>query len=280
MYCAAYSAHQIVKNTQALVNQNLKDNQALLENGKGLPARVLRAESEVENIKALLIEADNKKGKAAQYLNFLVNRPLDQEVPFEEAVLDLARINYLLGEENQEGNSELLAVKTAVSIQETVLKSQKSYWIPKLSTYADFGSQGFDWTFDSQSRYTMWGLQLSVPVFQGGRNQNQIQRGNLGLQSIQRQKELLGKKLALELQLQKNEVKSILATLQSSEKKIVSAGAYLRLVDRGFKEGSLSLIEYLDAQNQWTQASLQKNIATYNLQMALAQLERLLTTSN
>lgn len=280
MYCAAYSAHQIVKNTQALVNQNLKDNQALLENGKGLPARVLRAESEVENIKALLIEADNKKGKAAQYLNFLVNRPLDQEVPFEEAVLDLARINYLLGEENQEGNSELLAIKTAVSIQETVLKSQKSYWIPKLSTYADFGSQGFEWAFDSQSRYTMWGLQLSVPVFQGGRNQNQIQKGNLGLQSIQRQKELLGNKLALELQLQKNEVKSILATLQSSEKKIVSAGAYLRLVDRGFKEGSLSLIEYLDAQNQWTQASLQKNIATYNLQMALAQLERLLTTSN
>jgi outer membrane protein TolC len=210
----------------------------------------------------------------------LVNRPLDQEVLFEEAVLDLARVNYLLGEENQEGNSDLLAIQTAESIQETVLKSQKSYWIPKMSTYADFGSQGFDWTFDSQSRYTMWGLQLSVPVFQGGRNQTQIQRGNLGLQSIQRQKELLDKKLALELQNQKNEVKSILATLQSSEKKIISAGAYLRLVDRGFKEGSLSLIEYIDAQNQWTQASLQKNIATYNLQMALAQLERLLTTSN
>ena len=84
----------------------------------------------------------------------------------------------------------------------------------------------------------------------------------------------------VEIQNQKNEVKSILATLQSSEKKIISAGAYLRLVDRGFKEGSLSLIEYIDAQNQWTQASLQKNIATYNLQMALAQLERLLTTSN
>ena len=280
MYCAAYSAHQIVQNTQVLVNQNLKDNQSLLENGKGLPARVLRAESEVENAKVLLIEADNKKYKAAQYLNFLVNRPLDQEVLFEASVLDLARVAYLLGEENQEGNSELLAIQTAESIQETVLKSQKSYWIPKLSTYADFGSQGFDWTFDSQSRYTMWGLQFSVPVFQGGRNQNQIQRGNLGLQSIQRQKELLGKKLALELQLQKNEVKSILATLQSSEKKIVSAEAYLRLVDRGFKEGSLSLIEYIDAQNQWTQASLQKNIATYNLQMALAQLERLLTTSN
>ena len=67
MYCAAYTAYQIVQNTQVLVNQNLKDNQSLLENGKGLPARVLRAESEVENAKVLLIEADNKKYKAAQY---------------------------------------------------------------------------------------------------------------------------------------------------------------------------------------------------------------------
>ena len=139
MYCAAYTAYQIVQNTQVLVNQNLKDNQSLLENGKGLPARVLRAESEVENAKVLLIEADNKKYKAAQYLNFLVNRPLDQEVLFEAAVLDLARVNYLLGEENQEGNSELLSIQTAESIQQTVLKSQKSYWIPKMSTYADLG---------------------------------------------------------------------------------------------------------------------------------------------
>ncbi|MCE2707071.1 MAG: TolC family protein [Algoriphagus sp.] len=219
-----------------------------------------------------------KTKNAAHYLNFLVNRPLQQAVPFEEVLLDLTRLDQLLLEEINPLNPELRAMQSLESIQEKVLKSGKNYWIPKLSTYADLGSQGFDWNFDSQSRYLLWGLNFSMPVFQGGRNQNQMQRNFLGLQSIQRQKELVNQKLNLSLQMQRNEVKTLLAALHSSEKKLTATNAYFKLVDKGFKEGSQSLLEFIDARNQFTQAALQKNISTYKLQMALAQLERQLTT--
>jgi len=192
--------------------------------------------------------------------------------------LDLTRLDQLLLEEINPLNPELRAMQSLESIQEKVLKSGKNYWIPKLSTYADLGSQGFDWNFDSQSRYLLWGLNFSMPVFQGGRNQNQMQRNFLGLQSIQRQKELVNQKLNLSLQMQRNEVKTLLAALHSSEKKLTATNAYFKLVDKGFKEGSQSLLEFIDARNQFTQAALQKNISTYKLQMALAQLERQLTT--
>jgi outer membrane protein TolC len=184
----------------------------------------------------------------------------------------------MLTEDIQEQNPELRAMQSMESIQQTLLKSGKNYWVPKISTYADLGSQGFDWSFDSQSRYLMGGLSLSVPVFQGGRNQNQIQKNIIGLESIQRQKELVNQKLSLSLQIQKNEVKTHLAGLQSAEKKLLAATAYLKLIDRGFKEGSQSLLEFIDARNQYTQAALQKTISEYKLQMALAQLERQLTT--
>ena len=124
----------------------------------------------------MLLEAENKTVNAAQYLNFLVNRPLEQSVPFEAIPLDLSQLDLLLTEDIQEQNPELRAMKSMESIQQTLLKSGKNYWVPKISTYADLGSQGFDWSFDSQSRYLMGGLSLSVPVFQGGRNQNQIQK--------------------------------------------------------------------------------------------------------
>ena len=277
-FCAAHSSIEVLKNTLQLVTQNLKDTRSLVESGKGLPASVLRAESELEQVKSMLLEAENKTVNAAQYLNFLVNRPLEQSVPFEAIPLDLSQLDLLLTEDIQEQNPELRAMKSMESIQQTLLKSGKNYWVPKISTYADLGSQGFDWSFDSQSRYLMGGLSLSVPVFQGGRNQNQIQRNVLGLQAVQRQKELVNQKLNLGLQVQRNEVKTLLASLQSSEKKLLSATAYLNLVDRGFKEGSQSLLEYIDARNQYTQAALQKNISSYKLQMALAQLERQLTT--
>lgn len=277
-FCAAHSSIEILANSLQLVKQNLKDTRSLVENGKRLPAATLRAESELEQVQSLLTEAELKTNNAVHYLNFLVNRPLKQEVPFEQIPLDLSRLNQLLLENLDSQNPELRAMKSLESIQESVLKSGKNYWIPKLSTYADLGSQGFDWSFDSQSRYLLLGLNFSVPVFQGGRNQNQIQRNVLGLQSIQRQKELVNQKLNLNLQLQQNEVKTLLAALQSAEKKLVSATAYLNLVDRAFKDGSQSLLEYIDARNQFTQAALLKNISSYKLQMALAQLERQLTT--
>ncbi len=277
-FCAAHSSIKILKNTLQLVEQNLKDTRSLVENGKRLPAALLRVESELEQVKSLVIEAELKTSNAAQYLNFLVNRPLDQEVPFEEMHLDMSRLDQLLLEDLHPKNPELRAMQSMETIQETVLKSGKNYWIPKLSTYADLGSQGFDWNFDSQSRYLMWGLNFSMPVFQGGRNQNQIQRNVIGLQAVQRQKELVNQKLTLGLQTQRNEVKTLLAALQSSEKKLVSASAYLKLVDKAFKDGSQSLLEYIDARNQYTQAALQKNISAYKLQMALAQLERQLFT--
>ena len=277
-FCAAHSSISILKNTLQLVDQNLKDTRSLVENGKRLPAAVLRAESELEQVKSLVTEAELKTNNAAQYLNFLVNRPLDQSVAFEEIPLDLSRLDQLLLEDLHPQNPEMRAMQSMETIQETVLKSGKNYWVPKLSTYADIGSQGFDWSFDSQSKYLMWGLNFSMPVFQGGRNQNQIQRNVLGLQAVQRQKELVNQKLNLGLQTQRNEVKTLLAALQSSEKKLVSASAYLKLVDRGFKDGSQSLLEFIDARNQYTQAALQKNISAYKLQMALAQLERQLST--
>ena len=277
-FCAAHSSIEILKNTLQLVTQNLKDTRSLVENGKGLPAAVLRAESELEQVKSMLLEAENKTVNAAQYLNFLVNRPLEQSVPFEAIPLDLSQLDLLLAEDIQEQNPELRAMQSMESIQETLLKSGRNYWVPKISTYADLGSQGFDWSFDSQSKYMIWGLNFSMPVFQGGRNQNQIQKNVIGLQSIQRQKELVNQKLNLSLQIQKNEVKTLLAGLQSAEKKLLAATAYLKLIDSGFKEGSQSLLEFIDARNQFTQAALQKTISEYKLQMALAQLERQLTT--
>jgi outer membrane protein TolC len=277
-FCAAHSSIEILKNTLQLVTQNLKDTRSLVESGKGLPASVLRAESELEQVKSMLLEAENKTVNAAQYLNFLVNRPLEQSVPFEAIPLDLSQLDLMLTEDIQEQNPELRAMQSMESIQQTLLKSGKNYWVPKISTYADLGSQGFDWSFDSQSRYLMGGLSLSVPVFQGGRNQNQIQKNIIGLESIQRQKELVNQKLSLSLHIQKNEVKTHLAGLQSAEKKLLAATAYLKLIDRGFKEGSQSLLEFIDARNQFTQAALQKTISEYKLQMALAQLERQLTT--
>jgi outer membrane protein len=277
-YCTAYTAIDLIKSSKGLVEQNLKDTQSLLENGKGLPSAVLRAESEIENINALLIEAESRKSNAANYVNFLLNRPITSEVIFEKQVAHITHLGGLLEEEDISQRPELLQLATAESIQETIIKSGKDYWVPKINTFADLGSQGFGWQVSKNGAYGLFGLNLSVPIYQGGRNRNQILRSELGLQSVQNQKSLLSNKLSLELQLTKNEIRTNQAALRSAEKKLESSAAYFRLVDRGFKEGANSLIEFIDARNQFTQASLQQTINSYSLLKSLAILERQLLT--
>ena len=278
-FCTAHTAIDIIKSSKGLVEQNLRDNQSLLKNGRGLPASVLRAESEVENINALMIEAENRERNARYYLNFLLNEPLDNQVIFEEQNPDWAMISSLLGEDNLDFRPEIQQINTAQGIQQTLLRSSQKYWLPRLSTFADIGSQAFDFEFNTQSSaYLFFGLNLGIPVFQGGRNKNQIQRSELELENISNQKELLENKLSLDLRLAKNELKTSEAAFKSAEKKLESSAAYLRLVDRGFKEGANSLIEFIDARNQFTQASLQKTINAYALLQAQASLERQLLT--
>lgn len=277
-FCLAYTAKQILEESKLLVEQNLKDNRSLLANGKGLPAQVLRAESEVENINAQLIEAENKMLNAAYYVNFLVNRPLQVPVIFEIQKIEEAEISRLLQEDNYSTRAELVKIATAKSIQETVLKMKRNFAVPRLNTFMDLGMQGFDFDYSQQSRYALFGLNLSVPVFQGGRNKNEITRSKNEIEAISYKMELLDHQIDMSIRTAKNNIRAAQAAKSSAESNFKSASAYLRLIDKGYKEGTNSLIEFIDARNQFTLSELKVTIANYGLLGTIAQLERELET--
>ena len=54
------------------------------------------------------------------------------------------------------------------------------------------------------------------------------------------------------------------AACKATEKQLVAARAYFNLIDKGFKEGANSLLEFMDARNQLTTSALQRNIDQYN----------------
>ena len=73
-YLMADRAISIYENAMVVVRQNLKVNQSMLQNGKGLPAYVSRAESEVTSVETQLQNAKNEKEKARAYFNVLLNK--------------------------------------------------------------------------------------------------------------------------------------------------------------------------------------------------------------
>jgi outer membrane protein TolC len=169
---------------------------------------------------------------------------------------------------------ELKRINTGIELYNTRLKLNQSYYIPKVNTFLDLGSQESDFKFNQGSRYYYIGAQLTIPVFAGGRNRNNIKQAQLDLVSLRLQKDLLTHRLEMAAAMAQNNVASAWAACKATEKQLAAARAYFNLIDKGFREGANSLLEFMDARNQLTTSALQLNINQYNVLLQLAEYER------
>jgi hypothetical protein len=72
---------------------------------------------------------------------------------------------------------------------------------------------------------------------------------------------------------QKN-VQSSLISFQASTKSYEAASAYLRLIEKGYKEGVSTYLETVDARNQWMNATINYQLKQFNVLIAAAAYER------
>ena len=273
-YCASLDAVRIYRDAYVLVEQNLKVNQSLLKNGKGLPANVLRAESEQEAVNAKIIDAENGRVNARHYMNFLINRPLTDSVIFEKQELPDSLLGKIISRPETTQRSELKHASVAIELSGTAIRKSKNFYVPRLNTFLDLGSQAPDFKYNSNSRYYFLGVQLDIPIFSGNRNVNNIRLAEFDKSSLELQKDLLGKRLQWMAESSQNNVLSSVAAVRVTEKQLASASAYFKLIEKGYNEGTNSLIEYLDARDQLTSSSLKLSINQYNLLSQIADYER------
>jgi len=273
-YCSSMDAIAVYNTAQDLVNQNLRVNQSLYRNGKSLKANVVRAESESENINFKIIEAKNASLSAKYYFNFLLNRPVTDSVIYEEQSLPETLLSSISTPPVTKGRSELFQIDAGLRIDSTVLRMNRNYFVPKLSTSLDLGSQASNFKFTPQSRYYLFALQLDFPIFNGKRYQYKIAETKLDIENRRLQKDLAEDQLQLSASIAQNNLKTAIALHQSSKKQLVSAQSYFHLIDKGYKEGVNSLIEFIDARNQLTTAELQVSINKNKILNAFADYQR------
>ncbi len=275
-YLSALAAVDVYKSGLQLVNEGLRVNQKLLENGKGLPAYVLRSQSEVESVRATLIDAEQKVNNARLYFNFLLNRNADDAIIVEkDDKNDLAKVQGLLATLDISGQrEELKALNQVVSINKTVRKMNGQFAVPRLGAFLDLGTQSEGFKFNSNTRYYMLGLQLEIPIFSGNRNSNRIKESNLDLKNAELNANLVAQQLSLSAKTAQNNLRSAYQTYQSSQKQFEAASTYLRLIERGYLAGANSFVETIDARNQYTSAQILVNINLYKVLMAMANIER------
>jgi outer membrane protein len=272
-YLMAESSAAIYESAVALVNKNLKVNQSLNKNGSGLYANVNRAQAEVELVKSQVVNAKNQLKNAQYYLNFLLNKGLEENI-LTTTDIDKELDENLKLQNGTNSREEIELISLAVNINETALKMDKNYWIPKINGFIDLGSQGTDWTFDSQSKYYFAGVQMDIPVFNGFKNSTKIKQRKLELDRLNFDKENISKQVDMTTKMAVNELDTANQELTSAKSRTKAAESYFKVLEAGYNQGTNSLIEFIDARNQLTQSQLQNTLAKYKVLQALTEVER------
>jgi len=259
-----------------LALEGKRTNEKLLEHGKGLPAYVLRAESEIAAIEAELARARQQVENAGLYFNMLVNRPAFEPIDtsFNETVALRECMALMNDPADPQQREELQSLRTAIELNETILKMNRQFAIPKLNGFLDIGSQAEGFKFNRQSRYYLAGLQLDIPLFSAQRNNIRIKENNLAVRDARLHLQQVTRQLLVSSQVARNNLSSTWKTYQSSLVRLRAAETYQRLIERGYQAGTNSYIETVDARNQLTAARLATILDQYSVLQAAAVLER------
>lgn len=275
-FLGAQQAIKIYQSALDLALESRRVNQKLLENGKGLPAYVIRANSEIEQVKAQITQAEQQEVNARLYFNALLNRRGEEGIDTlydADQALGYAVIA-LKDAPSVEQREELKSLEQFIGLQENILKMNKKFAIPKVSGFVDLGSQAEQMRFNSQSRYVMLGLQFDLPIYTGNRNRLKIKQSQLDLQDATLNRANIHNQLQVSSNVAKNNLLSVWQVYQSSLKQLESASAYQRLIEKGYRAGTNTYIETIDARSQLTTAQLSAIVNKYQVLSAAAALER------
>ncbi|WDF69870.1 TolC family protein [Sphingobacterium oryzagri] len=274
-YLTAMQIKAIYESSLELAEEGRRVNQKLLDAGTGLPAYVIRAQSEIASIEAQMADADKNIKNAGIYFNVLLNRPADAAI-LPDAVLQNDQLWSLESWATLDASrrEELQSLETGIAVQEAIVKMNKQYLIPKISGFFDLGSQAEGLQFNDDSRYFMVGLTMKMPIFQGNRNKLKIQEAKIDLAASQNKKAQAEQQLTMAVDLAKNELLAAFKNLEKTKVQLEAAATYQRLIQKGFSAGVNTYIETIDARSQYTSAKLAETVSKLQILSALTKLER------
>jgi outer membrane protein TolC len=150
----------------------------------------------------------------------------------------------------------------------------ESFYLPKLNGFMNLGSQSTLGNITSKSGYYFLGLQMDIPIFSGKRNLYKVKQTQLDIASAKNAYDLSSKQFNMAAEIAQKNVQSSLVSFQASTKSYEAASAYLRLIEKGYKEGVSTYLETVDARNQWMNATINYQLKQFNVLIAAAAYER------
>jgi outer membrane protein TolC len=276
-FLTAIQVVELSQRTEALLQENLRVSQSLYDNQKVTIDVVYRARAELSRLEQRQAEATKLYNLSQAYFNFLLNRALDTPIDVEAIQLPNSHepMSRQAAEESAlQHREELVQLSAAIRAQQNGVKLNRSKFLPGLSVVFDYGYQGEEYNFSGDYDYWMASGVLSWNLFKGGQDKAKIQRAQLEQARLETQRMHVQKQIQLDVLTAFEDLRVVNESLDAAQQELSSAEKNFDIVSKKWQQGMASHIEYLDAQNTYTQAELNAIIIKYDYFIKQAALEK------
>jgi outer membrane protein len=266
----------MLSETRKLLEENIRVNQKLVENGKITIDNLYRAQTEMSKFDQKLQVAEKNKEIASAYLNFLINRPFSEPIILSEPDILPALVtgSDAYRESAIANREELKKLDLYDNITALQVKMNKAGALPNVMIVADYGIQGEKYKVNKDADFAQASAILTWDLFAGFQNRSKIRQAKLQKEILNQQSEEVRKQIELQVINALNELKTAQAGIESAMSQVKTAREGFRLVKRRYEEGQANLIEFIDARTTLTQAEENVIISKYSYLSDYAEFEK------
>lgn len=250
----------------------------LVDAGLGKKIDLDRTSVAVNNLESQRQQVLNALELQENALKFAIGMEITKDVVLPEETFDIS-LEKIYETADVNSRTEIALLNKQSELLELNRKSIVSNYYPSLSftgnfgylgmgnIFPTFGKDGFKW-----SNFSGIGLNLSIPIFNGGATKSRINQADIEIRKTQ--VEIDDAKLGLSLANEnaKTQIKNSLLTINTNRSNVNLAKEVLDNTNNNYKNGLATLTELLDAENAYADAQNNLNTALLNYKVAEVQL--------
>ncbi len=279
-YLKMIQIDKLVKSTRKVLEANIRLNEKLYKNQKITVDVVYRSRSELSRFEQNAAEARKNLEAARAYFNFLLNRPLNQQIVVPDSVpVTLVMPDPAQGKQLAlQNREEIKQLDYGLRSADYRLKLNKNDRLPVVFAAVDYGIQGEKYAFDKAHDFTLASFVLHWDLFQGMQKKARISQSRIEMDKLQARQAELQQQIQLQVDNAWHSLVAARKAMHAAADEEIAAGKAFRLMSRKYELGMANYVEYLDSRTNMTSARLRNIIAKYDYLIELAEYERVTAT--
>ena len=280
---AYYEVYQSDLQLQTLEN-NLQNTtktrdvlQGLVDAGLMKKIDLDRTSVAINNLLAQKQQLINAQELRENALKFAIGKPITEDIKLPEETFDINPA-IVVDDFNLSNRTEVKIMEKQIELLELNKKAMIADYYPSLAFTGNVGYTGFGAQIPifsssaNKSVFSAIGLNLTIPIFNGGATRSKINQANVEIKKVQ--VDLEDSKLGLNLASEnaKAQIKNSLLTIDANRRNVQLANEVLDDTQNNYRNGLATLTDLLDAENAYADAQNNLNTSLLNYKVAEVQL--------